>query len=149
MERAGFSPSRRPVDLILTIDTYAWIEIVRDSPKGRAASESMKSAEQCYTPSVVLVEFASWCLRDGLSDELIVAEILAMGEASEVVPIDSSIALGAAHATSELRENARARRTSLPGLGDGIVLATARRKGAAVLTGDPHFQGLPETVWIG
>ncbi len=34
------------------------------------------------------------------------------------------------------------------GLADAFVLATARSKVANVLTGDPHFKGLPETVMI-
>ncbi len=34
------------------------------------------------------------------------------------------------------------------GLADAFVLATARRKVAKVLTGDPHFKGLPEALMI-
>jgi len=36
-----------------------------------------------------------------------------------------------------------------PSLFDGIVLATARLRRARVVTGDQHFKGLSETVWLG
>ncbi len=34
------------------------------------------------------------------------------------------------------------------GLADAYVLATARRLGAKVLTGDPHFTNIPEATMI-
>lgn len=133
----------------LTIDTFAWIEILRDTPRGRAAALRIESAERSLTPSVVLAEFASACLRDGFSDEAILDEMAAIQEASDIVPIDSSIALGAAHALTELRASSRDRKIGLPGLVDSVVLATARRERTSLLTGDPHFEAFPETVWIG
>lgn len=72
-----------------------------------------------------------------------------MAESSTIVPIDSDIAIAASTATTELRERANAQRLGPPGLGDGIVLATARRAESRLLTGDPHFRGLPETSWLG
>ena len=35
-----------------------------------------------------------------------------------------------------------------PSLSDGLVLGTARLKDAKVVTADPHFKELPETIWI-
>ncbi|MDP2860718.1 MAG: PIN domain-containing protein, partial [bacterium] len=34
------------------------------------------------------------------------------------------------------------------GLADAYVLATARRLGAKILTGDPHFTNIPEATMI-
>lgn len=133
----------------LTIDTFAWIEILRDTTRGRAAARRIESAERSLTPSVVLAEFASACRRDGLSDDTILGELAAIQEASDIVPIDTSIALGAAHVLTELRDFSRKRKIGLPGLVDSVVLATARRERTSLLTGDPHFEAFPETVWIG
>jgi predicted nucleic acid-binding protein len=36
-----------------------------------------------------------------------------------------------------------------PSLFDAILLATARTLGAKLLTGDEHFKGIDETIWIG
>jgi predicted nucleic acid-binding protein len=35
-----------------------------------------------------------------------------------------------------------------PSLFDGLILGTARLKDAKVVTADPHFKDLPETIWI-
>jgi predicted nucleic acid-binding protein len=35
------------------------------------------------------------------------------------------------------------------GLGDALIYATAIREGAKVLTGDPHFKGLDDVIFLG
>jgi predicted nucleic acid-binding protein len=89
------------------------------------------------------------CVRDGITDEIIDEELGAIRESSEIVPIDHELAIAAAHLTEELRSSARVRRIPLPGLADGLVLATARRSRSRLLSGDPHFRDRPETVWLG
>jgi predicted nucleic acid-binding protein len=135
--------------LFLTIDTFAWLEVIRGTEIGRRAQASMGAANRCLTPSIVLAEVASKCHRDGFVDKLVLLELAAIMEASEVVPINSEIALSASHCVDELRSRARAGKLPPPGLADGLVLATARRHSTRILTGDPHFRGLTETVWLG
>jgi predicted nucleic acid-binding protein len=134
---------------MLTIDSFAWIELIRRSRRGERARDLIERAGACFTPAFVLAEVAHRCLRDGMPPNLVSQQLQAIGEASEIVPIDPELAMAASRATSELRENSRVRGRSMPGLGDGLVLATARRMGAPVLTGDPHFQDMPESVWLG
>lgn len=132
----------------LTIDTFAWVEILRDSRAGRAARDAIDSAELCYTPSIVVAEFANACARSGLSDGEIAEELRGLSEATHVVPIETDIAVEACHALVELRLRARRNNRRMPGLSDGLVLATARLRESSILSGDPHFEGLPETVWM-
>lgn len=134
--------------MILTIDTFAWIEMIRGSLLGRRAQVAMEGAELCLTPSIVLAEIASKCVKDGIPDPVVLQELRAIREASEVVPLDDSIAIAGAHTVVELRRAAREQRLPLPGLADGLVLATARLSRARLLTGDPHFRSCPETVWM-
>ncbi len=134
--------------MILTIDSYAWVEMIRGSALAPQARRAMENAERCLTPSIVLAEVASICVRNGFSDSVIYRELDAIRESSEIVPIDDFIAISGARSTEELREIARARKMSLPGLADGLVLATARTTRARLLTGDPHFRTCPETVWL-
>jgi len=141
--------TRRPIVLLLTIDTFAWLEVIRGSEVGRQAEANIGSAERCLTPSVVIAEVASKCHQDGFGDKLVLLELQAIMEASEIVPIDPEVALSASHGVEELRARARAGRLPPPGLADGLVLATARAHSSRILTGDPHFRGLPETVWLG
>jgi predicted nucleic acid-binding protein len=84
-----------------------------------------------------------------MEEAIVQQELRAMLEASTVVPMDGPLATAASRATNELRDPARARRIPIPGLSDGLVLATARKFGLELLTGDAHFQGLPETLWLG
>jgi hypothetical protein len=53
-----------------------------------------------------------------------------------------------ARATVELRQAAHSARLQIPGLAEGLVLATARVAHSKLLTGDPHFRPLPETLWL-
>ncbi|MCI4366544.1 MAG: PIN domain-containing protein [Thermoplasmata archaeon] len=132
----------------LTIDSYAWIEVIRGTPLGMRSKELIEGAENSYTPAIVLAEVAHRCIRDGMEQGVVQQELRAMVEASMIVPIDGPLATAAAKATILLRDEARARRIPMPGLSDGLVLATARKFGSGLLTGDAHFQGLPETLWL-
>ena len=72
-----------------------------------------------------------------------------ISEATEVYLIDNELAVESGKASLELSTKARRERIERPGLGDALVLATARVAGAKVITGDPHFKGLEDTVWLG
>jgi len=134
--------------LNLTIDTFAWIELIRGTPAGTKVRTTIQGADETFTPSIVLAEVAGACHRTGLSDDIVALELSAIREASTLVPIDSGIAIGATHAFDELRSLARERRIPLPGLADALILATAREGRSRLLTGDLHFRDLPETVWL-
>ena len=132
----------------LTIDSFAWLELIRGTPAGAAVRTALEEADEASTPSIVLAEVAVVCHRTGLSDDLVAKELAAIREASTIVPIDSGVALAGAHALDELRSHARERRLPPPGLADALILATARAERAHLLTGDSHFRGLSETVWV-
>jgi len=46
-------------------------------------------------------------------------------------------------------EKAKTRKIKTPSLFDAIVLATARTLNAKLITGDEHFEGIKEILWIG
>ena len=58
---------------------------------------------------------------------------------SYVIEVTEEIAIGSAKIKHELKW----------GLGDSIIYATAKREGALVLTGDPHFKDLKEVIYLG
>jgi predicted nucleic acid-binding protein len=134
--------------LNLTIDTFAWLELIRGTAAGEAVRTTIREADKAFTPAIVLAEVAGACYRSGFSDGLVTGELSAIREASTIVPIDSRVAISAAHVLDELRSSAKERRISLPGLADALILATAREIGTRLLTGDSHFQDFPESVWV-
>ena len=101
------------------------------------------------TPSIVLAELARKYVREREDVVAIRGWLATIVEATQIVEIGIDLAEESAKASLELTRKAREERAKkLPGLGDAIILATARVWKAHLLTGDSHFKGLPETLWI-
>jgi predicted nucleic acid-binding protein len=100
------------------------------------------------TPSIVLAELARKYAREGEDAVRIRRWLNTIVEATQIVEIDIDLAEESAKASLELTRKAKEERSRLPGLGDSIILATTRVWKAQLLTGDTHFKGLPETLWI-
>lgn len=135
--------------MILTIDSYAWIELLRGGPAAQAVEKNMREAIRRFVSAITLPEVAIRLARDSWSPTEISHALHQIGESAELVPVDIDISLSAPGCVLELRKNASKFQLSTPGLADAFVLATARFTGSRVLTGDPHFRGLNSTEWIG
>jgi predicted nucleic acid-binding protein len=131
------------------VDTYAWVELFSAGAGFAQVEEVLGADERCLTPDIVLAEVARKMERDGAELELIRSKLAVILETSTSIPVDARIALGVHRADQELRFRARARKLGDPGLSDAIILSSARVYDGKVLTGDRHFEGLPETEWIG
>lgn len=133
----------------LTIDSFAWIEIIRGTSLGRQAVDRLERADRSITPAIVLAEVALRCRRDGLGEPRVRLELEGIAEATSIAPIDGALSIGASRAAMELRSSAQEHGLHPPGLADGLVLATARLHRSRLLSGDPHFRAFPETLWLG
>ena len=118
------------------------------SPAGKEAKAYLEEADEAFTPSIVMAELARKYLREGVDARIIGAWLQGISEATEVYPIDIELSVVSAKAAVELMSKARRERIERPGLGDALVLGTTRVVDGKVLTGDPHFKGLEETVWL-
>ena len=132
----------------IVIDTYAWIELLIGSEKGKKVKELIENTEEVYTPSTVLAETARKFLREGTDEKTITMWLEIIIAASVITQIDSTTALEAAKCQLELAKKAKMSKQNTPSLFDAIVLATARINQCKILTGDEHFKNLPETIWI-
>ncbi len=130
------------------VDSYAWVEFFLGSSKGKRVKEIVETAADVYTPDIVLAELSRKYLREGVSESLVRERLGTVQAASQTVPITLDLAISASKAYTELSESSKRRKRRSPSLFDGLVLGTARLKEAKVLTGDPHFQDLPETLWL-
>ena len=133
----------------IVADAYAWIELFAGTRKGEFAKSEMEEAETVITPDTVLAEVARKYIREGAKEETTRERLSTILEASEPAYIDDGVAIEAAKAYFQLEKRAKDAGLEKPSLFDALVLAIARRAGGKVLTGDEHFEGLPETVWIG
>lgn len=96
-----------------------------------------------------MAELARKYLREDVDPAVLKRWLQGISETTEVYGIDVGLAFDSAKASAELADKARKEGLGRPGLGDALVLATARAVQGEVLTGDPHFRGLPETIWLG
>lgn len=138
----------RKIVVKIVADAYAWIEFFSGTSKGRFAKNRMEEAETVITPDTVLAEVARKYLREEVKEEVTRRRLSTILEASEPAFVDDELAIEASKAYFQLQKKAKDEGLKKPSLFDGLVLATARRNDAMVLTGDEHFEGLPETLWM-
>ncbi|MBO3839814.1 MAG: type II toxin-antitoxin system VapC family toxin [Candidatus Brockarchaeota archaeon] len=132
----------------MVTDSYAWIEYFLGSDSGKILKDYIDT-EELVTPSIVLAEVARKYLREGVGEEDVVKRLDFIVASSIVKEIDTELSVMAAKAYLELSEKAKAKGLKKPSLTDGIVLATGRVLKAKIVTGDEHFKGLDEVVYIG
>ena len=124
----------------ILIDTYAWIEIFRDSLWGRKALDCIEKSSSCFVSVLTLYEL-QYRLGDLYGEEKTEALLATITANAEVLPVDSRIAVAAGRIKAGQK-----RAGSGMGAVDCLILATARIHHLKILTGDRHFAGLLETI---
>ena len=132
---------------MIVFDSYAWIEYFLGSNSGKIVKNYL-SAEEVATPSIVLAEVARKYLREGIKEEDVAKRLNFIVANSAIIEMDVELSIAAAKAYLELLERAKANKLKKPSLTDGIVLATGRILKAKIVTGDEHFKGLNEVIYI-
>jgi predicted nucleic acid-binding protein len=135
--------------LKLILDSLAWVEFLSQGQLGPQVEAQSEEAEALLTPDTVLAEISRKFSREGVDSKKLAARLQAVIGLSEVVGINLAIAMKVPSSDEDLRRRAKQRGQGSPSFTDAILLATARDVDAKVLTGDPHFEGLPETAWLG
>lgn len=108
----------------------------------------MDEADEVLTVDFALAEIARKYRRENLDAEAIRERLAFIAEHTSVLTIDTELALRAADTWLELHERSRRRKLKrTPALANAVMLAAARRAGAKILSGDPHFEGLEEALW--
>jgi predicted nucleic acid-binding protein len=121
---------------MVLVDTSAWIEWLIGSPTGEALSERLPQQSDWLVPTMVQLELAKWLTREVGEDKA--DQVTAFTQVCQVVPLDTEIALAAADACL----------THKLATADAIIFATARARGATLLTCDAHFEGLPGVDFV-
>jgi predicted nucleic acid-binding protein len=128
------------------IDSYAWIEYFRASEYGKTAKEYIENAD-CITPTIVVSEVSRKLQKEiELGNETAEGRLKRLEfitATSQVVDLDFELAVTAGKTDLEMKKKAKAW-----GLADTIVLCTAKRLKAKVVTGDEHFKNLENVVFL-
>ena len=122
-------------------DAYAWIEYLIGSDVGKKVKAILDNAEaEVYTCAVTVAEIISKTVREGRNFEdaydVIVSD-------SNVIDADEKLSKETGLLHAEMR-----RKIKDFGLADAYVLASARKIGGKVLTGDPHFKNVRDAILI-
>ncbi|MBI2649588.1 MAG: type II toxin-antitoxin system VapC family toxin [Thaumarchaeota archaeon] len=128
------------------IDTHSWVEYLLGSKGGEKAREYIESGNG-LTPSIVLAELRKWYLKEieaGRRHEREMHKHMAFIESiTQVVPLDASLALKAGETDFLMKKRIK----GWP-LADSVIYATARSRAAQVVSGDPHFKGLEDVIFV-
>lgn len=121
---------------MVLVDTSAWIEWLIGSAIGDRVAEHLPDQADWLVPTIVQLELAKWLTREVGEDKA--DQVIAFTQVCQVIPLDTETALEAAEAC----------RTHKLATADAIVFATARARGATLLTCDGHFEGLPGVTLV-
>ncbi len=128
--------------MTVLVDSWAWIEYFKGTCAGEKVKELLeKSQDKIIVSTINIAEVYNSFLRDYShpdNDRYAEASRKAMEQRSYVCEVDEKIAVDSAKIKHEKKW----------GLGDSIIYATAKREDAKVLTGDPHFRGLNDVIFL-
>lgn len=127
------------------VDSPAWIGYLQSTPGGLRAARIIEDPEsELVTPEPCLAEVRSWTLREGgKSFDPMLAVIC---QNSTIEPVGADLWIRAAEIRHEMR---RTRSVYEFGLLDAVVVAIQRARRCKILTGDSHFKGLKDVVYVG
>ncbi|MBU0615670.1 MAG: PIN domain-containing protein [Nanoarchaeota archaeon] len=128
--------------MIYIIDTYAWIEFINGTTQGFILKKLFDNLKNKFvTMECCLAELAGFALRKDVNFN----EILNMvKEKSVILPVLTDTWIKAAKIRYLLRKN-----IAHFGLVDAILVAKQEELKCKVVSGDPHFKGLKNVVYIG
>ncbi len=123
----------------IVIDSWGWLEYLTDGPLASRYAAFIENAtpQTHVTPAIVLYEvYRRLCLlgRDEMADAFI-SEITRRTRVVDVVPGIAVLAARLSLATHLSQ-------------GDALILATAQREGAEIVTSDPHFKEMSGVKFI-
>ncbi len=128
--------------MTVLVDSWAWIEYFKGTSAGEKVKELLESSQDKVIVSTVnIAEVYNSFLRDYSypdNDRYAEASRKAMKQRSYICEVDEKIAVDSAKIKHEKKW----------GLGDSIIYATAKREEAKVMTGDPHFRGLNDVIFL-
>jgi predicted nucleic acid-binding protein len=113
------------------IDSSAWFEYFVVGPQAHHVSAAIENIDRLLVPTIVLVEVTRRVMQQ--RDEEAALQIAAVRHQGQIAPLDSGIALSAAHFGVVHK---------LP-LAGSIVFATAKQYDATIWTFDADFRDLP------
>lgn len=121
---------------MIVIDSSGWVEFFTDGPLAGDYASRLRKLSAVVTPVIVIYEVYKRLKRDLSEDDGIVA--VSVMQRTLVVAIDQEIALTAADLSLEHGL----------AMADAMVLATARKFHAELVTSDRDFEGVAGVTYL-
>lgn len=123
------------------LDTYAWVEYFSGSEEGLVVKRLIESA-RIHTSIISIAELSDKYHREGLSDDWEDRYKFIISK-SNIFQISMEIAKNAGPKKWMLKES-----TKEIGLADAIIVETAYQNKLTIVSGDPHFKNLENSLFL-
>ena len=131
-------PDSKPTYIL---DTYAWVEYFIGSDKGQIILDLFKKEHNTFiTLECCLAELKAWALREDL-DFNTIYDIVRKNSLIQSISIEEW--LEAASIRHEMRKTRKRF-----GLIDALLLAHQKKFGGIIVTGDQHFEGISDIIYL-
>ncbi len=123
------------------IDTYAWVEYFIGSERGKKVKKIVEDEDNTIiTPECCLAEIKGWCIRENFDFDEIYSLVRKISDIECILTQDW---LDAAAIRSEMRKTLKDF-----GMIDALIMAQQKRMGCRVVSGDLHFKGRKDVVFV-
>lgn len=122
---------------LFLVDTCGWIEWLTDGGLASRFEPYLSDQASLIVPTLIQFELYKWVCRE--RDEATALNVIGVTEtAASVMPLDTPLALQAGGLALEHKL----------AMADAIILATAQRASAQLVTSDKHFSALPGVIYF-
>ena len=121
---------------MILLDSYGWIEYLREGPLAKQYSEYLDDLSQVITPIIVIYEVFRKIKRERGDEQALL--VLAQMRKTKVIDITEEVALLAADVSIKY---------GLP-MADAFIYAIALKEGVSVVTSNQHFENLDNVIFI-
>ncbi len=122
------------------VDSYAWIEYLDGSAMGEKVKKILEGDNEIFSLNLTISEVISRVKRKNGNIDIAYSAINFISKVAEITP-ETAKKAGEFH--GEIRKKIKDF-----GLVDALILTLARELNAKVVTGDEHFRGFKEAVFI-
>lgn len=129
-------------EFMYIFDTYAWIEYFVGSEKGALVNSIIEDrGNTIVTLECNIAELKGYCLRQGLDFDESYTIVRANSEIHSIYVENWTDA-------AQIRHDMRKTRKHF-GMIDSLIIAFQKKYGGIVVTGDSHFKGLKNVIYLG
>ena len=124
--------------MTVLVDSWCWIEYFNGTKAGSKVAEYIDSDMHLFISVINLAEIYRYVLIKKTEKEANTL-VHVMLSRCFILPIEAETALNAAVINAKKKI----------GLGDSLIYASAKSHNLKVITGDPHFSGEKDVIYLG